>query len=216
MKARTLFALPYEAARTPLIVLNVALANRLAPDAAPRLAFERILGSLDENAGRLLGSPRIEHRGTRVRDRADKLARAVQLEQDADARRSAATDKAAEAEHRAQNLRSKAQRRHRDGLSDAAQTEAKETRAATAKAQTRQAKATEQADARAAAKLKQVEARRAAAENRARTQEAKATARAATKLNDAEAKRAEARKRRADANQLGQLAAAKRAGRKNS
>jgi hypothetical protein len=216
VNTRTLLHLPYQAARTPLAVLDTQLVRRLPDDSAPRLVFERILGSIDEAAGRLLDDTSLQQRGTELRERADKLGRAVQLEQRAATRRRAATETVQDAEQEASALRKNAQRHQRDGVQAALATERKEQQAATRRARAQASTAKQQADDRAARKLETVEQQRTLTEAQASVRERRANAKASADLARAAAEKTAARARRSEAAQLGKLADVKRRARKNS
>ena len=51
MNARTLLVVPYKFYRLPLAVVDEQVARRLPADSAPRLVFDRALGSYDRLAG---------------------------------------------------------------------------------------------------------------------------------------------------------------------
>jgi hypothetical protein len=215
VNTRTLLRLPYQAARTPLAVVDLKLVKRLPADSRPRLAFERFVGSIDEVAGRVLNDRRVEKHGAIVRERADTLGQAVQLEQDAAQRRSAAADTVARAEQRASELREGAQRRQREGVQAAEQNEQKAKQAASRRARAQAAATKRQAEARAASRLETVDQQRKQTEAKAAARKTQATTRAKAQLSDAAAKKATARARRAEADQLGQLSAAKQRARKS-
>jgi hypothetical protein len=61
--ARSVFRLPYAAARTPLAVLDTRLLGRLPDSSRVKMSFARGLTGLDAAAGRLLGEPQLEERG---------------------------------------------------------------------------------------------------------------------------------------------------------
>jgi hypothetical protein len=208
--------LPYQAARTPLAILNTQLVKRLPDDSAPRLVFERILGSIDEAAGRLLDDQSLERRGTELRERADKLGRAVQLEQHATARRRTATETVQDAEQEASALRKDAQSHQREGLQAVLETERKDKQAATRRARAQARAAKQQADARAARKLETVEQQRTVTKARAKARERQANAKASADLAKAAEEKTAAHTRRSEAAQLGKLADVKQRARKNS
>jgi hypothetical protein len=216
VNTRTLLKLPYQAARTPLAVLDAKLVKRLPADSPPRLAFERLIGSLDEAAGRVLKDRRVEQHGAEVRERADTLTKAVDLEQDAAQRRSAAADTVRQAEQQASELREDAQRRQREGVQAAVQNEQKEKQAASRRARVQADAAKRQADAKAASRIETVERQRKRAEAQADARKTRATAQATSTLADAAEKKATARNRRADADQLGKLRDAKQRARKST
>lgn len=215
MNTRALLRLPYQAARAPLAVVDTKLVKRLPADSRPRLAFERMIGSIDLAAGRLLDDRGVEKRGAAVRERADTLGHAVQLEQDAAQRRTAAADTVEEAEQRASALREDAQRRQREGVQAAVQDEQKAKQAASRRARAQAAATKRQAEARAASRLETVDQQRKQTEAKAATRTSKATAQAKTQLASAAEKKTAARSRRAQADQLGELSTARQQARKS-
>lgn len=214
MKTRTLLQLPYQVARTPLAVVDATLAKRLPVDSPPRLAFERILGSLDQVAGRVLNDKSVQRRGDGLRAHAETLGDAVQLEQDAAERRRAAANAVQEAKLHASTLREGAQRDQSRGVQEAVETEAKEKQAATRRARALATTAKQRADAKAAAELDAVERKRKLAEARATARKRRAAATAKADLDAAAEKKAAAGVRRSDAAQLAKLTEAKQQARK--
>ena len=63
MNARTMLAVPYKLYRVPLAVVDEQVAHRLPADSAPRLVFDRALGSYDRLAGRLLCDVAVAEQG---------------------------------------------------------------------------------------------------------------------------------------------------------
>ncbi|PZS14182.1 MAG: hypothetical protein DLM57_15130 [Pseudonocardiales bacterium] len=214
MRTRTLLQLPYQAARIPLTVLDATLLKRLPADSPPRLVFERLLGSLDIVAGRLLGDRGVEHRGAGLREHADTLSDAVKLEQDAEQRRRAAAGTVQEARRQASTLREDAQHRQREGVQEAVENERRDRGAATRRARTQASTAKQQADARAASRLEMIEQKRTSAEARADARTRRATTEAKANLSEAAQKKAGAASRRAEADELATLSEAKQQARK--
>jgi hypothetical protein len=153
MNVRTLMYLPYQAARAPLALLDAQLVRRLRDDSPPRLALEQVLGSIDEVAGRLLKDENIERRGTDLRHRAGKVIHARQLEHQAAARRTGATQTLQKARLKAAKSRTYAQNRQRESLREAAENEAKTRRATTRLTRAQVSTTTRDAEVRAAHKL---------------------------------------------------------------
>jgi hypothetical protein len=215
MHTRTLLHLPYHAARMPLAVMDAKLVKRLPADSPPRLAFERILGSLDVVAGRVLNDRHVEDRGAQLRDHADLLGDAVELEHDAAQRRSAAQETVRQAEQQAESLRAAAQREQREGVHEAVENEREEKQAAARRARAQASAAKQQADARAANRLAAVEQKRRQAEAGVQARTSRAVAAAKSELDEAAEKRSAARARRAEADELGKLSNAKQQARKS-
>jgi hypothetical protein len=216
MITRTLLQLPYRAARTPLTLFDTALVRRLPKESAPRLTFERILGSIDEIAGRLLDNDGIEQRGTKLRERAEKLGHAMELEQQAASRRNAAGDTLRSAKEKAGALHDEAQQRTREGLRAAADTERKGKQTAAKRADELADTAKERVDQAAADRLAAVEHDRNQTEKQAAAREERATEKAKEDLHQVAQQRTDAAERRADADQLSELVDAKKDSRQNS
>lgn len=100
MITRGLLSVPYQITRTPLVLIDLQLARRLPEDSLPRLVSDRVLGSYDRLAGRLLNDPDLAQRGLDRLTRSSRLAHAPVLDREpAQVRR--ATEKAARAERAA-------------------------------------------------------------------------------------------------------------------
>ena len=211
MKTKNLLTAPYKLARLPWVVLDQQLASRLRADSAPRLVFDRALGSYDQLAGRVLRDGDLAEQGRERIARSQELAESVALERSADAEREQAAKIADEASARADDKRAEAAQRYRDGVHKADAAERQGKKEATARARSK-AKADKdeidrlteqrvdsiqdglkQVDAVTDAKLRQ--ARRAAADD----------------LDDAASTATQARSARAEADELGKLSAEKRA-----
>lgn len=216
MNSRNLLALPYQLARTPLALLDAKVAQRLAPDSPPRLVFDRALGSLDWLAGRVLRNSDIAERGAGRAARADKLATAVTLEQEAAERRRAAADAAQEGRQTVADKRKAAQDQARDGVQEAAATERDGKRAAADDARAREASAKKEAEARKKQRLSVVENERDRAEAVADARVSGARKVAKAKLSDVTEQRNTADAERGAADKLGELADEKKAARKKS
>ena len=92
---RNLLVFPSELARLPLAIVDERVAGKLPEASAPRVTLDRALGSADKLAGALLGNRDIAQRGSDRIERSQKLAAATRLEEDAEARREQAREKAA-------------------------------------------------------------------------------------------------------------------------
>ena len=85
--------LEYAAVRAPLSVVERQIVTRYLPDdAAMRLGFERLLGSLDTFAGKLLDDETITRRGQALARRSDLIEKATQLEAKAEQRKAQADE----------------------------------------------------------------------------------------------------------------------------
>lgn len=212
---RNVLQLPYQVARTPLALVEEKLVKRLPADSPPRLMFERIVGSFDRVAGRLMNDRQVHSQGSRLREHADTLSDAVQLEQNAAERRRAAAETVQEAEQRADTLRENAQLSQSRGVQEAVENERKEKQAATRRARAQATAAKRQADARATSRLGAVAEKRKLAETRANLSERRASADAKADLDAAAEKKKAAAGRRAEAGKLAALSAAERQARKS-
>lgn len=100
MITRGLLSVPYEITRTPLVLIDLQLARRLPKDSLPRLVSDRVLGSYDRLAGRLLNDPDLAQRGLDRLTRSGGLAHAQVLDREPAQVRQVA-EKAARAERAA-------------------------------------------------------------------------------------------------------------------
>jgi hypothetical protein len=216
MITRSLLTVPYQLTRTPLVLVDVQLARRLPEDSRPRLLLDRVLGSYDQLAGRLLDDPHLAQRGVDRVQRSGKLANAVALEREAAQRREAAETIAAAGQRQAAETAQQAQDRLDGGLEEAETTERDEKRAAAADARAAAARKKKQAGQRTARRLASVEQKVNRAETVANTRTANAQKTAKAKLDDAAGERAKARAKRDDADQLAHLTTAKRQSRVRS
>lgn len=210
MNTKTLRAAPYKLARLPWTVVDQQFAQRLPADSAPRLVFDRALGSCDQFAGRLLGDGDIVEQGRDRIARSEDLAEAVALERSAEAHREQAAEVVSTAGANAEDKRAEAARRFAEGLDEADAAERQGKKQATTRARSNAAadkdeinKRTKQRVSSVQDGLKQVDALTDAKLGQARRS-------AAAKRDDAASTAAEAKSARADANKLGQLSAAKR------
>lgn len=216
MNARKLLTLPYRAYRTPLATLDAQLSRRLSDDAPPVLVVERVLGSYDQFAGRLLNDDSVTRLGTERLERVSKLADAAVLEKRAAERRTAAEQVAETGADAAAEKADEAAARLDEGLDAADETERRGKQAAAERARTTAAQRKQAAEAKASQRVqsveRQVEQTESVAEARTKTAQSKAKA----QLNEAAEDRQAARAKRADAEQLDSLVATKRATRTNS
>ena len=117
-------SLPYKAVRYPYQLVESRLVTAYLPEESSiRLAYERMLGSLDSTAGALFHDEGLKRRGQELRYRTEKVKKVVALEEKAAERRAeaaaklerekdaAAKDKARiQQEHEAEAARLKAER----------------------------------------------------------------------------------------------------------
>lgn len=216
MNNRTLLVLPYQLARTPLSLIDSQLARRLPTDSRPRIVFDRALGSFDQLAGRWLDNASIAERGTNRVARADKIVTAAQLEQQAADLRGSAKATARQGKQEATAKASQARDKVVGGARAAQATERDGKRAATAAARAKAAREKKQADERAQQRVASAEQSRKNAEASATARATQAKKAAKAKLDDVSTERKNAADTRRDADQLGELATAKRDTRTNS
>jgi hypothetical protein len=205
-----LIALPYEAARLPLSIVDKAVGDRLPETSAPRVALDRTLGSADRLAGSVLRNPAIARRGAERLDRSDKLVTAARLEQEAEARREQARETAVSGAKEAAQKRKAAQQRVTSGLDDADAAEARGKQQAAARARKTAAAKKAAADKRAQGRTATAEQRRKGAESAADAKTKVAQRRAKNELDEARAKKQAAAESRADADRLEKLTETKK------
>lgn len=216
METRTVITLPYQVARTPLAIFDIKVMHRFADDSPRRLAFDRAFGSLDLIAGRLLHDDGLKLQGTERMDRAGKLARALDLEQDAAARRRNAREAERAAEDEAAAKREQAQQRAADSLHEAAETEAREKREAAKTARAEASKGKQHASARANQKLSTIQQNLEQTEAITEAREHQAEEKAKAEFDNAAQEKSKAHAQREDADQLSELVEAKKAERKDA
>jgi hypothetical protein len=216
MITRSLLTVPYQLTRTPLALVDVQLVRRLPEDSMPRLMCDRILGSYDQLAGRLLFDPDLARRGADRVARSGKIAHAVGLERDATQRRDAAATIAAAGERQAAEVAQQAQARLEAGLEDADAAERDGKDAAAASARAAAARKKKQAEQRTARRLAGIEQEVSRAETVASTRATGAQQTAKAKLDDAADERAKAGAKREQADQLAELTTAKQQSRLQS
>jgi hypothetical protein len=72
---RDLAVLPYQFARTPLVIFDLKVMHRLAADSPGRVAFDRGLGTLDVLVGRLANNTNLVEQGSERIGRAGRTDR---------------------------------------------------------------------------------------------------------------------------------------------
>jgi hypothetical protein len=196
----------YQLARFPLQLIEEQVVAGMSSEAPTRLFYERWLGGLDAAVGKMLGDPDLEKRGAALIERSDALRRAAQLDatatqnqERADDDLKAKRDKAIEDQKNARAVKEREV--------EEARTAAEERkRAAAAAVQKRTAAAKQQADELAAQRMTSAEAAKRDEQATIRAAEQKATAAAESKLDEAQAKRSDAASKRAQADQVEELA----------
>ena len=200
----------YQLARLPLQLIGEQVVAGMSSEAPTRLFYERWLGGLDASVGKMLGDPDLEKRGAALIERSDALRRAAQLD-------ATATQNQEQAEDELKAKRDKAIEDQKDARAvterevEEARTAAEERKGAAAEAaQKRSAAAKQQADELAAQLKRSAEAAKREEQATIRAAEQKATAAAQSKLDDAQAKHGDAASKRAQADQVEELASLER------
>lgn len=206
----TLVSLPYRIARLPLVLVDSRLSDVLPETSAPRVTFDRALGSADKLAGRLTGDREIARRGTERLDRLDKLATAARLEQEADARRDQADEVFREAGEQAERKRVTARARIASAPDKAQAAQAHAEQEARLEARTTAAAEKQAADERAVKVVESAEQQRKRKEAAAAARRRAAQRKAAKKTDDARETEEAAAQAREEAEQLGELTEAKK------
>jgi hypothetical protein len=213
---RTLITVPYELARLPLLIIDNGLSTRLSETSPARLTLDRAIGSADKVAGALIRDREIAKRGADRIEHVDRIRTAARLEQDAATRREQAHDASVAGIQRAAQKRRAAQDRATSGLQEADVAEARGVQQAKATAAKTASAKKAAADRRTAQKTAAVEQRKQRVDATAEKKK-QAVQRAAKKeIASARETKQSAAEARADAERLSDLAAAKKADRKQS
>ena len=196
----------YQLARIPLQLIEEQVVAGMSSEAPTRLFYERWLGGLDATVGKMLGDPDLQKRGGALIERSDALRRAAQLD-------ATATQNQEQAADELKVKRAKAIEDQKDARTvterdvEEARTAAEErTGAAAAAAQKRSAAAKQQADELTAQRLTSAEAAQRDEQAKITAAEHKATAAAESTLDEAQAKHSDAASKRAQADQVEELA----------
>ena len=196
----------YQLARFPLQLFGEQVVAGMSSEAPTRLFYERWLGGLDATVGKMLVDPDLEQRGAALIERSDALRRAAQLD-------ATATQNQEQADDELKAKRNKAIEDQKDARAvkerevEEARTAAEvRKRAAAEAAQKRTAAAKQQADDVAVRLKNLAEAAKREEQATIRAAEQKATAAAECKLDDAQAKRSDAASKRAQADQVEEVA----------
>lgn len=211
---RTAVALEYKALRYPAQLLETKVVAALLPEeSSVRLAFERLLGTLDSTAGSLLADQGLKDRGRVLTRRADVVEKAASLEAKAQQRKEQADAQLRAETEQAQAKKAQAEQERKR---KAEQLEAGKRAAKAAVEQTAQARKKAEKEAIGSA----VDATLAAERDRADEQKARidGQAQARTAAPKAELKTAventqAAQQHKADADRLAELADAEAAAR---
>jgi hypothetical protein len=184
--------LQYRIARVPLELIDQRIVSQMDAEAPLRLLYERSIGSLDAAVGNILRDSKLRQRGTALAERSEALSRAAALDaaavrrkQEAEAELQQGAQKAASAKEHARETNKRevvdALKDARDRKQDAADTAAKQTKAAK-----------DRIDEVAAERARSTEKAKRAAVDIADAVEGAKTAEAEGKLDDAREKAAEA------------------------
>ena len=196
----------YQLARFPLQLIEEQVVAGMSSEAPTRLFYERWLGGLDATVGKMLGDPDLEKRGAALIERSDALRRAAQLDATATQNQERAADelkaKRGKAIEDQKDARAVTEREVQE-----ARTAAEERKgAAEEAAQKRTAAAKQQADELAAQRMRSAEAAKRDEQATITAAEQKVTAAAESTLDEAQAKRSDAASKRAQADQVEELA----------
>lgn len=206
----TLIALPYEAARLPLTVVDRGLTSRLPESSAVRLTVDRTIGTADRAAGMLLHHDALAARGTARIERVDALVEAARLQKQADERRAAAERVAADGRREAERQRQTAAERVAAGATEATKAEQEGKQQAARKAQTRASEKKVAADEVAARRTETVEQRKERVASAAEAKKKAARTKAKAGLDEARKAKKAATEAHADAEVLDDLVEAKK------
>lgn len=208
---RAVLQLQYHAVRLPIMVVHTRILGRYLPEDSPlRLSFERVLGSLDSTAGRLLADQTLQQRGTAMRQHAAVRTAAAQLEHVAQRRRGQAEQQLTAVTEDTAGRRKQAQRNLRDDIAETLRDEEADKRQVAEQVQARVEAETNQTLAAGGERLAALDEQRIAAQARIDTREQQATAQPKEALKAAGNEKSDADQRRGDADRLNHLAANER------
>jgi hypothetical protein len=207
-------AVPYRLARTPLVLIDSTLSERLPETSLPRVTLDRVIGSSDKFAGALLGDQDLAGRGAERLERADALRKAAKLEHQAETHREEAREKLADGRDEAARKREAAEDHISKSLDEADAAEARGKREASAKARRAAAAKKRTADQKAANRSTTIEQRKQRADSAAEARKKSAQREAKAKLDDARRTDQSAAESRAVAERLNDLTEVKKQERK--
>ncbi len=196
----------YQLARYPLELFEKQVVAGMDPETPTRVFYERWLGMLDATVGKMLDDPDLEKRGAALTERSDGLRRAAQLDATATQQQERADDELKAKRDNAIEEQKDARATKQRDVEEARTAAEARKRAAAEAAQKRTAAAKQQADDVAAQRIAVAEAAKREEQATIRAAEQKATAAAESKLDEAQAKRSDAANKRAQADQVEQLA----------
>lgn len=211
---RNAAALEYKVLRYPSQLIETrVVATLLSEDSTVRLAFERLLGTLDSTAGSLFADQGLKDRGRMLTRRAEILEKAVSLEtkaaerkQQADADLRATTE---QAETDREQARQERERKLQQVSAEKQAAKAAVDRAAQDRKAAEKKAIAAEAAAAVAAERKKAETQTARIEQRTEAATASSKAELSKAVDDTRA----AQQKKADANRLASLAEAERASR---
>lgn len=206
----TLIALPYELARLPLATIDLGLSARLPETSLPRTTLDRAIGSADKLAGALLRNDQIATRGADRIERSNRLLKAEQLDEQAEARREAARVVAESGRQEAARKRKAAAERAASAPAAAKKAEAQGKQEAAAKAKKTAAAKKATATKKAAKRTETVEQRKKRVDAAAEAKKKAARDEAKAELADARASKEAAAEAKAEAEVLSDLTEAKK------
>ncbi len=212
----TVIALPYEAARLPLRLLDQRVAGKLPETSGPRVTFDRTLGKVDQLAGSVLRNRDIAERGTARLDRVEKATTAARLEQQASTLRDKAQTVAESGIKQATQKRKAARQRVDEGFQEAETVEQRGKRKAAEDAASVASRKKAAAAQRAETRVNAAEERKKRVETAAESKKRISQKRAEVELDEARENAHEAAADRADAERLSELTEAKKQARKKS
>ena len=194
--------LQYGIARLPLDVIESKLIAPRGPEDPARLAFERVVGTLDSAAGTIVGDKSLVDRGSSMRGASESRARAVLLEEEAARKRDEAAadhrERTEDAETRAKKARENAAKL----LAAAEEQEIEDKLAAGKKAAEKMESDVSRIDDIADKRIDAAEAERQAKLDEVARSEDEASQPEVAEMNEAVEKVSDARKERADAERL--------------
>lgn len=208
--------LQYRIARFPLELIEQRVVSRMDSEAPARLFYERSLGLLDAKVGNALGDKELADSGTALAKRSDALGRAARLDAAADrAQQQSRSDLKAKS-NKAVKEQQDARKAAQGKIDDARASANEQKREASVASAQRTTAAKKRADEVAAQRTKAAEAAKREEHAKIRSNEQAVAKAVASKLEDAAEDRAEADAKRAQADQIEDLANAEKRKRQTS
>ncbi len=208
--------LQYRIARFPLELIEQRVVSRMDSEAPARLFYERSLGLLDAKVGNALGDKELADSGTALAKRSDALGRAARLDAAADrAQQQSRSDLKAKS-NKAVKEQQDARKAAQGKIDDTRASANEQKREASVASAQRTTAAKKRADEVAAQRTKAAEAAKREEHAKIRSNEQAVAKAVASKLEDAAEDRAEADAKRAQADQIEDLANAEKRKRQTS